>query len=202
MTTDTDVATSDARRTDTRERILDTAAELFSERGYAGTSIRDIAERLDVTKAALYYHFASKAEILHALVDKPLESMRAVISQEFDVSTPEARRLYIMAVLEALTECPPAAVRVFKDPDLQRLLGVEVSKSGITEVLAVQLARGMAGVHDSADVDPDTMLRAIGAVAAGEAMLHAWHALHPDEDRLTQDALLQVAEIVSRAIGD
>jgi AcrR family transcriptional regulator len=210
MTTSTDTVVAatdahlpaDARRTDTRERILDTAAELFSERGYAGTSIRDIAERLDVTKAALYYHFASKAEILHALVDKPLESMRAVISQDLDVSTPEARRVYIVAVLEALTQCPPAAVRVFKDPDLQRLLGIEVSNSGITEVLAVQLARGMAGVSDPADVDPDIMLRSIGAVAAGEAMLHAWHMLHPEEERLTQEALVQVADIVVRAIGD
>jgi AcrR family transcriptional regulator len=199
MTTDTTTA-SDARRTDTRERILDTAAELFAERGYAGTSIRDIAERLDVTKAALYYHFTSKSEILHALVDQPLEAIRQVTAQDLDVSTPEARRVYILAVLKALTECPPAAVRVFKDPDLQRLLGVEVSNSGITEVLAVQLARGISGVDNPAEIDPQIMLRAIGAVAAGEAMLHAWHGLYPDEPSLTEEALLQVADTVERAL--
>ena len=48
----------------TRERILDIALELFTERGYDKTSIRDIAERLGTTKAALYYHFKSKADIL------------------------------------------------------------------------------------------------------------------------------------------
>jgi AcrR family transcriptional regulator len=48
----------------TRERILDIALDLFSERGYDKTSLRDIAERLGTTKAALYYHFARKEDIL------------------------------------------------------------------------------------------------------------------------------------------
>lgn len=48
----------------TRERILDIALELFSEQGYDKTSLRDIAERLGTTKAALYYHFARKEDIL------------------------------------------------------------------------------------------------------------------------------------------
>ena len=52
------------RRTDMRERILDVALELFNEQGYDATSLREIAERLGVTKAALYYHFKSKADIL------------------------------------------------------------------------------------------------------------------------------------------
>ena len=51
----------------TRERILDVALDLFTDQGYDGTSLREIAERLGVTKAALYYHFASKEDILMAL---------------------------------------------------------------------------------------------------------------------------------------
>jgi AcrR family transcriptional regulator len=51
-------------RRSTRERILDIALELFTERGYDKTSLRDIAERLGTTKAALYYHFARKEDIL------------------------------------------------------------------------------------------------------------------------------------------
>jgi AcrR family transcriptional regulator len=46
---------------DTRQRILDIARELFATQGYAGTSIAHIATRLGTTKAALYYHFQSKA---------------------------------------------------------------------------------------------------------------------------------------------
>jgi AcrR family transcriptional regulator len=48
----------------TRERILDIALELFNEKGYENTSIREIAERLGTSKAALYYYFARKQDIL------------------------------------------------------------------------------------------------------------------------------------------
>ena len=51
----------------TRERILDVALDLFVAQGYDGTSLRQIAEQLGVTKAALYYHFESKEDILRAL---------------------------------------------------------------------------------------------------------------------------------------
>jgi AcrR family transcriptional regulator len=53
---------------DTRERILAVANELFIDQGYEGTSLREIADRLDITKAALYYHFRSKDEILETLL--------------------------------------------------------------------------------------------------------------------------------------
>lgn len=51
----------------TRERILDVALDLFTEQGFDKTSLRQIAERLGFSKAALYYHFASKDDILLAL---------------------------------------------------------------------------------------------------------------------------------------
>lgn len=51
----------------TRERILDVALDLFTEKGFDGTSLREIAEQLGFTKAALYYHYASKDDILLAL---------------------------------------------------------------------------------------------------------------------------------------
>lgn len=57
---------SKAERGDTRARIQEIALELFAERGYDHTSLREIADRLGVTKAALYYHFQSKEEIIEA----------------------------------------------------------------------------------------------------------------------------------------
>ena len=51
----------------TRERILNVALDLFIEKGYDKTSLREIAEQLGFTKAALYYHFSSKGDILMAL---------------------------------------------------------------------------------------------------------------------------------------
>ena len=56
-------------RQDTRQRIQSVALELFAEQGYDKTSLREIAERLGVTKAALYYHFKSKEDIVTSLVE-------------------------------------------------------------------------------------------------------------------------------------
>lgn len=52
----------------TRERILRAALRLFAEHGYGATSMREIAEQLGITKAALYYHFDSKEDIVRALL--------------------------------------------------------------------------------------------------------------------------------------
>ena len=53
---------------ETRERILQTALALFAERGYAGTSMSDIAGALGLSKAALYRHYESKQAILGSIV--------------------------------------------------------------------------------------------------------------------------------------
>ncbi|WP_251094405.1 TetR/AcrR family transcriptional regulator [Streptomyces sp. Caat 7-52] len=70
--------TKQQRRSNTRQRIQDVALELFAEQGYEKTSLREIAERLDVTKAALYYHFKTKEEIIVSLFEdltKPIEDL-------------------------------------------------------------------------------------------------------------------------------
>ena len=54
----------------TKERILEEALKLFSQSGYMGTSMNDIAAKLGVTKAALYKHYKSKQEILDSIIDK------------------------------------------------------------------------------------------------------------------------------------
>lgn len=68
----------------TRERILDIALDLFIRKGYAETSLREIAAELGFSKAALYYHFESKQDILlalhmrmHALTDGVLPMLQA-----------------------------------------------------------------------------------------------------------------------------
>ncbi|GAA5067767.1 TetR/AcrR family transcriptional regulator [Streptomyces similanensis] len=70
--------TKQQRRGNTRQRIQDVALELFAEQGYEKTSLREIAERLDVTKAALYYHFKTKEEIIVSLfadLTQPIEEL-------------------------------------------------------------------------------------------------------------------------------
>jgi AcrR family transcriptional regulator len=59
---------------DTRQQILDAAWALFVEHGFDKTSLRQVAERVGVTKAALYYYFPSKEDLLSALLE-PLSQM-------------------------------------------------------------------------------------------------------------------------------
>ncbi|MBU2667069.1 TetR/AcrR family transcriptional regulator [Actinoplanes bogorensis] len=69
---------ADQRRTDTRERVLSVALELFARQGYQATSLREISERLGVTKAAVYFHFRTKPEILTALLRDYADSIAAL----------------------------------------------------------------------------------------------------------------------------
>ena len=76
---------------DTRSEISAVAAELFAEQGYQQTSLREIAERLGITKAALYYHFPSKSELLSSLVEPLIEELRA-LTDEVEHAGEQARR--------------------------------------------------------------------------------------------------------------
>jgi AcrR family transcriptional regulator len=68
------------RRGDTRARIQQVALELFAEQGYERTSLREIAERLGVTKAALYYHFKSKEDIVRSFTEDHFGRLDALIA--------------------------------------------------------------------------------------------------------------------------
>lgn len=56
-------------RTNRRDDIVEAAAQLFMRQGYAATSVREIAEAVGVTEAALYYHFKDKRALLQAVVE-------------------------------------------------------------------------------------------------------------------------------------
>src|SRR5437762_10376000 len=80
------------RRGDTRVRIQRVALELFAEQGYDATSLREIAERLGVTKAALYYHFRSKEDIVRSFVEDYRTELEKVIAWgASQPRTPESR---------------------------------------------------------------------------------------------------------------
>ena len=91
------------RQADTRQRALDVALELFAEQGYEKTSLREIAERLDVTKAALYYHFASKEALLAGIVDSLVEPADELVAwSRTQPRTTELRREYLRRLAELL----------------------------------------------------------------------------------------------------
>lgn len=64
-----------------RDRILQTATVQFVERGYDGVSMREIAEACGITKAALYYHFAGKAELLAQIFSDYLDQIAELVEQ-------------------------------------------------------------------------------------------------------------------------
>jgi AcrR family transcriptional regulator len=68
----------------TRRRILDVALELFVEQGYDRTSLREIAECLGFSKAALYYHYKAKDDILLSLADSLMADIDDVIDRISD----------------------------------------------------------------------------------------------------------------------
>ncbi|KJY47203.1 TetR family transcriptional regulator [Streptomyces sp. NRRL S-444] len=84
-----------ARRGNTRQRIQDVALELFAEQGYEKTSLREIAERLDVTKAALYYHFKTKEDIIISVFEdltRPIDELIDWAKQQLDMKREVLRR--------------------------------------------------------------------------------------------------------------
>ncbi len=64
-----------------QQRLLLAATEIFTSRGYAATSVREIVERAGVTKPVLYYHFASKEGIYLALVEQLLADFEALLAE-------------------------------------------------------------------------------------------------------------------------
>ncbi|ONI71081.1 TetR family transcriptional regulator [Actinosynnema sp. ALI-1.44] len=78
---------------DTKQRILDAARELFAEQGVQKTSLREIAERLGISKPALYYHFASREDLLRSIMKPLLDDAEGVIEQWEKVSDIDKRAL-------------------------------------------------------------------------------------------------------------
>ena len=88
-----------------REEILDAAAELFTSQGYASTSTRAVADAVGVRQASLYHHFATKDDILEALltgtVEEPLELAGKLLAEP----GPAAPRLHTLMVADAGQLC-------------------------------------------------------------------------------------------------
>src|ERR1700712_612364 len=89
---------------DTRAEIRAAALELFSERGVDATSLREIAERIGITKAALYYHYASKDALLGELVDPMFAELRELGDELEGRSVDAGDEAAVRAVVERFWE--------------------------------------------------------------------------------------------------
>ena len=146
---------------DTRERILTVANELFTEQGYEGTSLREIADRLGITKAALYYHFRSKDEILTTLLNPFFVLLDDLLGRLEDAHD-------IEAWADALTW---VVTKIFDYLDFFRLMGsnrhvVELLLESVQHDHTEMHARIEAAAHAAASsvAEEVRMIAALGAV--------------------------------------
>ncbi|MFJ6212375.1 TetR/AcrR family transcriptional regulator [Streptomyces sp. NPDC092296] len=182
-------------RGDTRARILDVALELFSEQGYEKTSLREIADRLGVTKAALYYHFKTKDDIVRGIV----ESMSAPIDEAIAWGrerpwSPELRDELVRRFADGMT-ARSGLLRFFHEnqPAVRELNAGALFKERM--IAMVQLIQG----PESSYQDRVRAVVALLTINAGLFMLQEEPEGHqcPAADR--QAAALEVAlEIVQR----
>ncbi|HEX3612442.1 MAG TPA: TetR family transcriptional regulator [Sporichthyaceae bacterium] len=77
----------------TRQRLLAEAQRLFLERGYAATSLEQIAEAAEVTKGAIYGHFASKEDLLLTVIEAGRDATPNHVTMLYDESRPLRERL-------------------------------------------------------------------------------------------------------------
>lgn len=116
------------REKNTKERILDEALKLFAQSGYMGTSMNDIADRMGVTKAALYKHYKSKQEILDSIVEK-MNRMDQERVKEYDMPEGNMKEVvegYRSTALDKIKEFPCCfrkmlTLEQYRDPEMAKL---------------------------------------------------------------------------------
>jgi len=135
---------NDAPRT--RERILDAALTLFAEQGYDATSMREISEQLGITKAALHYHFASKAQLYAAVMARILDRIEAELMRSLAEGGGPLRRLerWLDVVIDVLAAHPTYARlllrSLFEDDELTGALPEE-------QAVRATLERNVGAAH-------------------------------------------------------
>lgn len=88
-----------------RERVLKTAAQVFAEKGYAGTTMRTVAERASLQAGSLYYHYRSKEELIEAVLSMGLRGVADAVRLAVAAvpETASARERIDTAILAHLT---------------------------------------------------------------------------------------------------
>lgn len=117
----------------TRENILDAAMTVFSAKGFAATTLDDIAREAKVTRGAIYWHFAGKAELYNALVEERFTKAFAGLAQVLaQPGTPlqKFRRMLIWQM--KLVE---------EDPDYRAVQELTLMKTSVTPELAEGIAK-------------------------------------------------------------
>jgi AcrR family transcriptional regulator len=105
----------------TRQQILATAQRLFTELGYDATSLQMIADEMGLTKAAVYYHFRAKNEILDAIMLPGIQRLKALLDDAAAIRGRRARLEFLVnEFIDFLVQNRHYAVMAATDPAARR----------------------------------------------------------------------------------
>ncbi|WP_104088192.1 TetR/AcrR family transcriptional regulator [Arthrobacter sp. GMC3] len=171
-----------------KSKVIEAASGLFAEQGVSGTSLREIADRMGVTKAAVYHQFASKEEIVLAVAEPVIARLQAIADHADSLSPGPALTATVEGLVDlALAERGTAAV-IRRDPVMARILDSHVPYS-------LQIARIDAHLLGH---DPSVERRVAMAFAGGGIM--ALGAL-PDFDVLPEQLRAGLVSAMIRALA-
>ncbi|WP_051366350.1 TetR/AcrR family transcriptional regulator [Hamadaea tsunoensis] len=179
------------RRGGTRAEIQHVALALFTERGYDATSMREIAEHLGITKAALYYHFSGKEAIIASLLEENLRALDDLLAEA--ARRPPSPRRSTDLLADWVTETVGRALPVVRFAAANPT-ALPVDRSALTQRLqqAVELLLGP-------DAPLADQLRARMALLAGQVtVLAAQNTGAQEADILT--AALKAAELLTAGL--
>lgn len=118
-----------------RHRVLDAALELFAEHGISGTSLQMIADRIGVTKAAVYHQFPAKGDIVLGLLGDIFASLEALVDAA--EARPAAIRhdVVILGLVELMVQRRDVMSALYRDPEMQRVVSQNARLSATGERL-------------------------------------------------------------------
>jgi TetR/AcrR family transcriptional regulator len=144
----------------TRERLLDEALTLFSQRGYAATGIRDILNAAGVTQPTLYHHFNNKASLLQALIERHYGASQQQISETIlnQSTVSEKLRSFVTATFEfccADPRVPRLMFQTYFGPTVPEIDGVLDKMTEKRFRLVVEIMESGVRSTEIAQSDPE-----------------------------------------------
>jgi AcrR family transcriptional regulator len=189
--------------------VLDAAATVFAEKGFAGASTRDIAERLGIRQASLYYYFPSKETALSAICELGVKDfighLHAIIASPMPAA--EKLRAAIANHLSPLRSHPEADyIRVFIHHRHELPDGLRQTVSGLARayqnLIERLLVEGIAGGELRADLNPQlatlALLGLCNSVIANRA-LPRWSSI---DDIIDEYARIVTGGVIAPAGGE
>ncbi|WP_432105165.1 TetR/AcrR family transcriptional regulator [Streptomyces sp. bgisy091] len=187
-------STPQPRRGNTRQRIQDVALELFAEQGYEKTSLREIAEKLQVTKAALYYHFKTKEDILVSIFEDLNRPVGELVEWgKEQPRTLETKKELLVRYSEALRTAEPLFVFMQENQAAVRDLSI-----GRT---VKQRAMSLIDLLKDPDAPLTDQVRCLSALITLHAGVMALRDAEGDPEEKRKAALEVAIELVTRAEG-